>query len=170
MAWALCNLAQIAAWQGQAARARALAEESLALNRKIGAQWGAALATGTLALLAREQGCHAEAVGLYQQCLRFHCSVSNCWRVAECLEALGCLAATAATAEAAGGPALAAQLFGAAEALRARIGAPRPPIAQPAFDRAVAALRGALGEEAGGWFWAAGARLSWQEAVELALA
>ncbi|HWE60449.1 MAG TPA: tetratricopeptide repeat protein, partial [Chloroflexota bacterium] len=170
MAWALCTLAQIAAWQGQGARARALAEESLTLNRKIGAQWGAAIATGTLALLAREQRHYAEAAQLYRECLRFHRSVSNKWRVAECLDALACLAVATATANEPDGLAHAARLFGAAEALRAAIGAHRPPVAQPAFEQAVAALHGALGAEARERSWAAGALLSWQEAVDLALA
>jgi non-specific serine/threonine protein kinase len=170
MAWALCNLAQVAAWQGQPERATALAEESLALSRKIGAQWGMAIATSTLALLAHERGHYAEAVRLYQDCLIFHRSVSNKWRVAECLEALARAAVATTTPEAASALAEAARLFGAAEALRATIGAPRPPIAQPAFDQAVDALRGALGAEAMGRIWAAGALLSWQEAVVLALA
>ena len=170
MAWALCNLAQIAAWQGQSERATALAEESLALSRKIGAQWGTAIATGTMALLALEHGHYAEAVCLYQECLVYHRDVSNKWRVAECLEALARATVATATAEAVSGLAEAARLFGGAEALRAMIGAPRPPIAQPAFDQAVEALREALGAQAMERIWAAGAMLSWQEAVALALA
>jgi hypothetical protein len=58
------------------------------------------------------------------------------------------------------GLALAARLFGAAEALRATIGAPRPPIAQPAYDQPVAAIRKALGADASERIWAAGALLS----------
>jgi len=122
-----------------------------------------------LALLAHEQGDYPTATRLYQQCLSFHREVPNKWRIAECLEALARTAVAATAPEVRAGLEAAAQLFGAAATLRTAIGAPRPPSAQPAFDHAVLALRGALGPAAMGQAWAAGVSLSWQEAAALAL-
>jgi hypothetical protein len=95
--------------------------------------------------------------------------VPNKWRIAECLEGVGRALVASTVLGSAARLAEAAQLFGAAAALRAAIGAPRPPTAQPAFDQAIEALRSALGTEMTERIWAAGALLSWQEAVALAL-
>ena len=168
-AWSLSILAQAATLQGQFEQATIMAEESLALSRQVGAQWSAAIATGILALLAHEQGEHATAIRLYQECLAFHRAVPNKWRIAECLEGVAMALVAGAMAGSTVWLAEAAVLFGAATALRSAIGAPRPPTAQPAFDRAVAMLHGTLGSELTGQHWAAGACRGWQEAVARAL-
>jgi predicted ATPase/DNA-binding XRE family transcriptional regulator len=169
VAWALCNLSQVAIYQGNFERAAVLAEESQTLSRQIGAQWSAAIATSTLGLLAHEQGDFDSALRLYRECLTFHRAAPNKWRVAECLEAI----ARALVYRGAHGSAsdldMAAHLFGAAEALRAAIGAPRPPVAEPAYRQAVESLREALGIEATAESWAAGALLTWQEAADQAM-
>ena len=168
-AWSLSTLAQAATLQGQFEQATAMAQESLALSRQVGAQWSAAIATGVLALLAHEQGEYAGAIRLYQECLAFHQAVPNKWRVAECLEGVARAVVAGSVPESTASLEDAAQLFGAAAALRSTIGAPRPPTAQPAFDCAVGMLREALGSESVDRHWAAGARRTWQEAVALAL-
>ena len=57
------------------------------------------------------------------------------------------------------------RLFGAAEALREAIRAPRPVIDRADFERHMAAARGALGEEAFTAAWAQGQALTLEEAV-----
>jgi hypothetical protein len=64
----------------------------------------------------------------------------------------------------------AARLFGAAEALRAAIGSPIPPIERAEYERAVAASRTALGEAAFAAAWAEGRAMTLERAVEFALA
>jgi predicted ATPase/DNA-binding XRE family transcriptional regulator len=169
VAWALCNLAQVAIYQGNFERAMVLAEESQALSRQIGAQWSTAIATSTLALLAHEQGDFAGALRLYQECLSFHRAVPNKWRVAECLEAIARALVDGARPGSTSGLEIAAQLYGASNSLRSTIGAPRPPVAEPAYLQAVESLRVVVGSDSMHSFWAIGASLAWQEAAELAL-
>jgi hypothetical protein len=64
----------------------------------------------------------------------------------------------------------AVQLFGAAAALWDRLGLPRAPEAREEHERQVAAARAALGAAAFAAAWAAGQRLSLEQAVATALA
>jgi hypothetical protein len=80
-----------------------------------------------------------------------------------------CLEGWASVAGGAGRPEQAARLFGAAEALRDLTNTPRPPADVADYDRTLAALRAALGEEAFAAAWAAGQAMSLDEAVALAL-
>jgi hypothetical protein len=66
-------------------------------------------------------------------------------------------------------PERAAHLFGAAEGLRAAMGAPLPPADRTEHDRSVAAVRSALGEEAFAAAWAEGRALTLEAAITLAL-
>jgi len=64
-----------------------------------------------------------------------HWELGDRWRSASVLELL------AALANERNDPALAARLFGAAEALRHRLGTPVPPVELPQYERDIAALR-----------------------------
>lgn len=64
----------------------------------------------------------------------------------------------------------AARLFGAAEAIRAAIGAPLPPVDRPAYERDVAAARVQLGEAAFADEWAEGQAMPLAQAVSHGLA
>jgi len=64
----------------------------------------------------------------------------------------------------------AARLGGAASALRESIGSPRSPAEQEEIDQQVAAVREALGEAAFAAAWDAGRAMTWEQAVEYALA
>jgi len=66
-------------------------------------------------------------------------------------------------------PPLAAQLWGAATALREGIGSPRSPIEQEQFDGEVTAIRSALGEAAFAAAFAEGRALTMEEAIAYAL-
>jgi hypothetical protein len=78
---------------------------------------------------------------------------------------LECLAALAAEA---GGHREAARLFGAAEAIRLRIGAVRFKIYDAGYEASVASLRDTLGENGFDSAWAEGAALSTEEAIAYA--
>ena len=64
----------------------------------------------------------------------------------------------------------AARLFGAAEALRATLGAPVPLVERPGYEQAVTAVRQALGAEAFDAAWRAGQALPLDQVLVEALA
>ncbi len=63
----------------------------------------------------------------------------------------------------------AARLWGAAEALREVIGSPRPPNEREEYERGLATVREALGEEVFSAAWAEGRAMSLEQAIEYAL-
>ena len=72
-------------------------------------------------------------------------------------------------AGAAGQPQRAARLFGAAQALRDRIGTPIPPVERADYDAALAQARAQLDEVAFGEAWAEGRATGWEAAAAYAL-
>jgi hypothetical protein len=68
-----------------------------------------------------------------------------------------------------GDPERATQLSAAAEQVRAKVHAPRPPAEQEGFDHTLAAARAALGQEAFEQAWDTGTTLTPEAAVALAL-
>ena len=97
-------------------------------------------------------------------CLAVRSELGDKQGVAICLEGL------AAVAGARGQPARAAQLYGAAAALRERIGAPLPPGDRLGYDRHLATARACLDEGAWAAAWAEGQAMPLEEAVADALA
>jgi hypothetical protein len=69
----------------------------------------------------------------------------------------------------AGQPERAARLFGAAAALREKLGIPVLPVFVPEYEDEISSLRTALGEAAFAAEWAAGCALILEQAVALAL-
>jgi predicted ATPase len=163
IASSLNNLGSVAFNQGEYEAARALHEESLAIEREIGDQQGIALSLNNLGLMAKEQGDYAAARALYEESLAIFREIGDQQGVAYNLEGL------AAVVAALGQPGRAARLFGAAEALRAAIGAPLAPNEQAEYDRDVAVARAALDEAAFAAAWAQGRALSLEQAITLAL-
>jgi tetratricopeptide (TPR) repeat protein len=161
---ALMSLGHIAAASGDDARARACFEEALAYTRALGITWGVAAGLTSLGHLARKQGDYHRARVLYQESLTLHRRLGNKVYAAWCLEGL------AAAASAEGQVEYAAYLCAAASALREAVGAPLPPSEQDHYDRTVAAVHAALGDELFKIAWAAGRKLSLEEAITYALA
>ena len=145
-------LGQMRLVQGEQALARALLEESAATFKELGDRWGIAESLIGLARVALVQGDLAAARRLYQESLVLLQEAGYEFKefIAAVLEGLG------AVVGAQGAPAWAAHLWGAAEALREAIGAPMPPVYRADYERAVAATRTVLGEEAFGRAWAEG--------------
>jgi hypothetical protein len=117
----LSNLAGVAERRGDYDRAAALSEESLRLNRTIGAEEQAVEGLQTFVLVTAARG----------------------------------------------QPRRAAQLAGAAEALREILDVPLRPHQQAAHDQAVQALRASLGEAEFAAAWAEGRELSLEQAIAL---
>jgi predicted ATPase/DNA-binding XRE family transcriptional regulator/uncharacterized protein HemY len=145
-------------------QAAALHEESLALRRELGHKGGIAVSLSNLAEVKIAQGAYDPATELLEQSLELSQVLGDKQVIAYCLEGLATIAAVG------GAPRRAAELFGAAEALRERIGLPLPPPARANYDQSTAAARAALGEDAFVASWSQGRALPPDRAVALALA
>jgi predicted ATPase/transcriptional regulator with XRE-family HTH domain/uncharacterized protein HemY len=149
--------------QGDHRRAVHLHEESLTLFRKLRNKWGIASSLRLLGDIAREQADYGRAEALLEESLRLSREIGHRKLVAECLEGLIWMALHA------GQPGRAAQLGGTAEALREALRTSLPPSGRVDLDRAVQAIRTALGEEGFIAAWAAGRVLPLDQAIEVAL-
>jgi tetratricopeptide (TPR) repeat protein len=150
-AWALNDLARTATDEGDYRRAASLLDESLSLFRSLGDKRGSAWALNNLGRTATEQGDYRRAATLLDKSLALFRELGGA-KLGMVLGMQG-LAVVACAQEQ---PERAAQLFGAAQALREAIGVPRPPADQARYDRTVAAARARLGEDAFAAEWAKG--------------
>jgi tetratricopeptide (TPR) repeat protein len=159
----LNHLGNVAYMQGEYGRATALHEEALALQRALGDRRGIAGSLLSLGLVASMQGEYAGAATLIEEGLLLGRDIGARDLAADSLESLGWVAA------ARGQPQRAARLGGAAGALREALGAPLWPEQRAGHDRAVRAMRAALGEDAFTGAWAEGQALTLEQAIALAL-
>ena len=117
-----------------------------------------------LGLVAFAQGNADAARAYFEQSLALYETLGERGSLAACLDGLAGVHAVNGEAE------RAAQLLGAAEALRAAIGEPVQPTDRIDYERFVAAARSRLDEASFTAAWSAGARLTPEEAIALALA
>ena len=163
LAHVLTNLGGIAAYQGAWERAARLLDEALVLKQKLGEP-------GSIAVTLRYQGNLAEvqqdwtrAALRYRESLALSWEVQSWWEVAACLERLAGVADGRNEAE------HAARLWGAAEALRERLGAPLPPADRTWYTAAVAHTRAALGAGALDTAWVEGRTMPLEQVIADAL-
>jgi DNA-binding CsgD family transcriptional regulator len=173
MADCLYLSSQVALSLGDAATARSLAEESIALSREIGDREGLSESLPLLARILAVQGDVARARTLYEESLAVARETGNKMNIAICLEGLADMAVAQGVVD----PSVsgvqstalsslwAAQLWGAAESLREAIGAPMPPVDRVPYERAVATARARLGEQAFARAWAKGKAMPLAEAL-----
>ncbi|HEY6410405.1 MAG TPA: tetratricopeptide repeat protein, partial [Ktedonobacteraceae bacterium] len=169
MAQALGILGQVTLEQGDATTARVISEESLALHRELGDRWGIHQSLCLLARVEASQDHYAMARTHYEEGLALCKEADDKWSTVSCLEGLACVEA------AQGEPAWAARLWGAAESLRAVIGArseqaglfwmARTPVERAAYEQAVTTARAQLGEEAFASAWAKGRTMTPEQAL-----
>ena len=126
---------QIALSQDDIDTARSLLERGVKLYKEVGSLHGIAESLSHLARVAATQGNHFQAYALYEESLTIARELRHPGLIATCLEGL------APVIVAQGKAAWAAQLWGAAEALRESISIPRPPIEQAAYNHSVANAR-----------------------------
>jgi tetratricopeptide (TPR) repeat protein len=139
VASARVHLAAVAHYRGESARARWLAEDALARFRELGFDEGIAWALNVLGLIEQRDGHADPALECLAASLAAHCRVGDRWRTAAVLEALAAVLA-------ADSPAAAAELLGAASAIRDAIGAPVPPQEAPAVDAALTVVHSGLAD------------------------
>jgi len=160
-------LGRIAGHQGDHERARTVVQESLEIVRQLGSEWSTADVLNTLAQIEAQQANFQQARALLLDSLAIRRKLGYGWDkrgLANCLD--GFAAVSAAQDQ----PAHAARLSARAEAIRSAIGAPLPPADRADRDRAVAAIRVRLGEQAFTAAWEAGQVMTLEEAVESAIA
>ncbi len=153
----------LAFYEGDAAAARMLLEETVALARE--GRYRPDLARSLVALgrAKRTLGELSPASELPREGLEVFRALGDRPGIASALEELGAVSAVQ------GDGVQAAVLFGTAHALREGMGAPLPPVDRAAHDSVVAACRAQLGETAFAEAWAHGAARPFQEVVEQVL-
>ena len=161
-ALALLFLGRIDHEQGDQRHATTLLEESVALARPTGYARAAGPALHLLGRVARSLGQHGRATTLFRESLTIRREQGDRRGIAECFEGL------ASAADAGRKPADAARLLGAADTLRAAIGAPLPGGAASAREQTVAGLKRRLGSRYGE-LHAEGAGLPLNAALRFAL-
>lgn len=136
----LMFLGMVAYGQGDPARARALVDEAAALFRAAGDRTWLAAMDAYLGLFAAAEGWLPEAARRYRACLHGFAAAGDASLLHTPLPGLAALAVEVGLPEAA------ARLLGAADAQLQRTGAGLPPFRRPAYERAGAEARAALGE------------------------
>lgn len=163
LGWIPPWLGCIAYRTGDLDRAQALIEQGLTIADPNGywpEQAFALLARGDV---ARAKGALTTATEYYTRSLRLVLKNRQQPDVAERLEGFAKLAV------AAGRPLRAARLFGAAQALRDRIGTPIPAVERADYDGAVAQARAQLGTTTFDAAWNEGLGMDWKQAAAYAL-
>lgn len=159
---ALAHLGMAAFFDGDHARARPLLEESLSLKRALGEKWGIGFALFHLGCVAISQNRFTEAQTHIAEGLAICAELNERLLRAFLLEALAWLAFAAPEKD---DPARAAQIFGAAKALRAALSVPRPPQWRALLDRVLADMKRTMGAEAFAMEVEAGKQLTPDEAL-----
>jgi len=159
IASALHNLGYVASCLGDHAAAQALYEESLAIARELGDRGTMAFALQNMGGVAAQRREYDRAWGLYRQSLAIAADIGDRYLVARILEEAAGLSATQ------GAAAKAARFGGAAESLRAEIGAARPPAERATFEQEIAAARATVDERVWTAEWARGRLMTQEEAL-----
>ncbi len=157
---AINDLGQVACAQGDYEQAIALHDESLALARQLGDQWSVASALYGLGQVALHRNQHRAAAAWFVESLTLWGQQGGKEGIGQSLEGLALAHIQSAQGTRARAHCTyAARLLGAAEALRTAASTPLPPVALPAYQHAVAAVRERLGPEAYTFLWTAGAAM-----------
>jgi predicted ATPase/DNA-binding NarL/FixJ family response regulator len=164
IAASLNNLGNLASSRGDYAAADGFYAESAALFRELGDTREVAASLRNQAGAARDQGDHGRATALAQPGLVIFHELGDHRGIAACLELLADTAAAQGEAE------RGVRWLVASEQLREATASDRPPARRAGHQRAVAALRSALGPEAFASAWEAGRALPLEEIVAEALA
>jgi predicted ATPase/DNA-binding CsgD family transcriptional regulator len=142
-----CLLGLVALQEGDVVLARSLLEKSLIISEQLGDREDHAESLYTLGRVAARQNDLTEAYALYMQSLEMIMETGNQWRMIPYLEGLASVIAQQKEFV------RAAQLWGAAEAMRESFGIPLPPVERADYEKAVAAASSQLGTKAFSIAW-----------------
>jgi DNA-binding CsgD family transcriptional regulator len=162
---ALQRLGWLALLRGDHATARIDLEQAVAMVKRQGDPFQTAVALEGLGRVALAQAEHEKAYLHFSEGLRLLDDIgSRSKDIADCLESFAALAAAQSMPEAA------LQLAGAAAALREAIGARQFPLRRDLLQSWLSVMRHRVAEDVYARNWAAGRKLTIQEAIALALA
>ena len=151
--------AMVALREGETARASSLIKESLAIFREMDSRWFIAFTLHFLGRIEAQQGELTAARSSYQE------SLTLCRELGEQFIAPFNLEGLAGLAAAQGELRWAAQLWGAAEALREVTAVPLPPADRAAYEQAVRVARAQLGAPAFAAVWQEGRTMTPEQAL-----
>jgi predicted ATPase/serine/threonine protein kinase len=151
--------ALLALSEGEPERASSLAQESLSIYREKGVPWYSAWSLHILGKIETQRGELPAARRWYQQSLALNQQVGEKWMTPFNLEGLAGVVASQGELR------WAAQLWGAAEALREAMDVPRLPVDRVSYEQAVAAARVQLGEDAFASAWSEGRTMTPERAL-----
>ena len=154
-----CVSGQLALSQRDLVLARSLAEKSVVLYKEMGHRHGTANSLALLGKVLALEGDYAAAQTSFEESLAISCELSEQWVAAVCLVELGEVVAAQRQL------AWAAQLWGAAEALRDAFSVPIPLVGRADYERSVSAARVHLGERAFAASWAQGRSMTPEQAL-----
>lgn len=160
---ALDSLAEVMCYQGDYENAIPLCEEGLALSRTIANKSGIAWSLHNLGEAAAGQGDAERAKGLLKESLALYRELGQKRDAIRVIETLAEIAFAQERREEAG------RLVGAADALRASLNMPREPHLRSAYVRNAADARAENWDKAAKEAFAAGRKLTLEQAIELAL-
>lgn len=163
LATVLDSLGSVARAQGDVDGQRARYEESLAVSRELGDKLGVSLTLCNLGEVALDQGEHAAARAFFEEGLTLQRELGDQRGIAFFFDGFARLAAAEGDAQ------RAAQLYGAAEAVREAIRASLSEAERLQHEHKVAAVRAQLGETTFSGRWNEGRSLKPDEAMALAL-
>ncbi|HEU5101084.1 MAG TPA: tetratricopeptide repeat protein [Roseiflexaceae bacterium] len=171
IAWCLLFLGTVVYEQGDAQAAEAYWTESLIIFRALGNRWAIASLLSYQGMLALDRGEYRQASVYLAECLVCCQSPGYRWPIAFAVELCGILAALQGQQrEDINLERLwAAQIFGAAEALREMLGTPPLSFQRAPYQRGVAAARAQLDAAAFAAAWSAGRALTLEQAINEAL-
>ena len=159
IAAAQCLLGQLALSQSDLATAHTQVEQSVVLYKEMGHWHGTAESLAVLGKVLAVEGDYAAARRQYEESLAISGELGEQWMVARGLVGLGEVVAAEHKL------AWAAQLWGAADALRDTLGVPIPPIERAEYERLLSATRVHLGERAFAAAWAQGRAMTPRQAL-----
>jgi predicted ATPase/DNA-binding XRE family transcriptional regulator len=153
----------LAYWKGNYQQAIAYLEQAIALDEKVGNRYWATWPRVNMGYVFLRDGKDQLAGKIFKTCLRqFHKDGSAIGMVYT-IEGLACLYAGQAQTD------LAIRLFACADAMRKKLGNPRPPVEQGNVDKGITACLVKIGEAAFSDAYEEGEKMSLEEAVGCAL-
>lgn len=156
---ALNRLADVARAQDRYDEAEALYTEALSIFQDSGDKDEIASLLHNLGYVAKNRRDVAQALSHFLEALDLQCELDNQAGIAECLAGVAAVLTDSGQMESA------ARLFGAAEAIRGRVGAVVWPANQMEMDRCLTRLRGSLPEQVRQAAWARGREMPVQQAI-----
>jgi tetratricopeptide (TPR) repeat protein len=153
----------LAYWKGNTQQALTYLEQAIALDKKVGNRYWANWPRANMAYVFLRDGNYQQAGKIFKVCLRQFQKDSSPIGVVYTIEGLACLRAIEGQAE------CAVRLFAWADAMRKKLGNPRPPVEQGNIDKGITTCLAKIGEAAFSDAYDEGKKISIEEAIAYAL-